>query len=354
MKMLFIFYTPSGGMETLNRHRSRALGQLGIDCHLLYLEYGAGLQNKENINTFVMTDDIQIGRLLNKEQYDAIVVTSNYKILPRLRHLGFSKPIIFEAQGLGSYDSAQYALIEAVPYITDHANAVLYPQTPHLMQLFRKYYPSLPHYCFNNCIDSTQITYRSPPKLDYPVIGWVGRMEANKNWRAMLDISRRLLAFRPDLRIWLFEDSTMGHEKALFEASLLQSGLSDHFVRFSNVPNLQMVDYYSAIGNSGGFLLSTSILEGFGYAMVEAMCCRCPVLCSDSDGVRSFLLPHVTGSMYAQGNITEAVQEGIYLLITPKRRETIRIQALQYIQEHFSPDAYCSNFKSMISQLGVY
>lgn len=353
MKVLFIFYTPSGGMETLNRQRTGALRRIGIDCHLLYLEDGAGLQNIEDIHTFVKTDDEQIRRLLQQEQYDVLVVTSNYYLLPRLRQMEFCKPIIFEAQGLGSKVLARQTLFDAIPYLTGSVDAVLYPQTPHLMQLFQEFYPSFKHFCFHNCIDSAQFTYQPHPKLPHPVIGWVGRLEANKNWRAFLEISQRLISVQPNLQIWMFEDTSMGDERALFEAALGQTKLYDHITRHSNVPNRQMRDYYSLIGDSGGFLLSTSVTEGFGYAMVEAMCCLCPVLCSDSDGVRSFLTPHVTGSMYGQGDITQAVQEGIYLLINPPRRELIRNQARQHIEKHFSPEAYGRNFVSMLSQLGL-
>ncbi|UKS27637.1 glycosyltransferase family 4 protein [Paenibacillus sp. HWE-109] len=353
MKVLFIFYTPSGGMETLNRQRSKALRQSGIDCYLVYLEHGAGLQNVENHNTYVMTSDHQINILLKKVKFDVIIVTSNYKLIPRLRHMGFKKPIIFEAQGLGSTYSARYALLEAIPYLTDYADALLYPKTPHLIQLFREIYPTFQHFSFHNCIDSKQFTYRSLPIFSNPIIGWVGRIEANKNWRDLLSIFHRLLAYRPDLRLWMFEDTTMGDEKQLFEEALIQLGLSAYIIRHSNIPNKQMCDYYSMIGDSGGFLLSTSVTEGFGYAMVEAMCCRCPILCSDSDGVRSFLLPYTTGMMYAQGDKAEAVQKGIYYLINPAVRETIRIEAKQYIEDHFSLEAYCVNFVAMLALLGI-
>jgi glycosyltransferase involved in cell wall biosynthesis len=354
MKLLFIFYTPSGGMEMLNRQRANALQKNGIDCHLLYLENGAGLQNIEGISTHILTDDISIGNLLQNEQYDALIVTSNYYLLPRLRQMGFSKPIIFEAQGLGTKEFARYTIYDAIPYIRSYVDALLYPQTPHLMQLFQEYYPSFRHFCFHNCIDSAQFTYQPHQRLTYPVIGWVGRADANKNWRAMLEISQRLIAYCPGLKLWLFEDSYMGDEKTLYETALDQPEFAGHVVRHSNVPNRHMRDYYSIIGDSGGFLLSTSVTEGFGYAMVEAMCCLCPVVSSDSDGNGSFLLPNVTGKMYQQGDLTQAVQEGIYLLMNPQSREAIRTQARRHIEQHFSLDAYCRNFVSMLNQLDVF
>ncbi|MGO4274311.1 glycosyl transferase, partial [Paenibacillus sp. TAF58] len=127
MKLLFIFYTPSGGMEMLNRQRANALQKNGIDCHLLYLENSAGLQNIEGISTHIMSDDISISHLLQKEQFDALIVTSNYYLLARLRQMGFAKPIIFEAQGFGTKELARYTIYDASTYIKSYADALLYP-----------------------------------------------------------------------------------------------------------------------------------------------------------------------------------------------------------------------------------
>lgn len=40
MKVLFTFFNPSGGMETLNRVRCAALTARGIECHMLYTHNG--------------------------------------------------------------------------------------------------------------------------------------------------------------------------------------------------------------------------------------------------------------------------------------------------------------------------
>lgn len=167
LKILFIYIVPSGGMETLNRERCKSLQPHGVNCHLLYLIEGSGLQNfQNNSNTiFVTNEDNEIRTILEREQYDCIIVSSDYMMLERLRVLGYWGPIIYEAQGLGNFATARNILLDAKRYIEHNAVAVLYPNTTHLITLFREIYPDKRHYCFDNCLNTEKFSYRS---LDFP------------------------------------------------------------------------------------------------------------------------------------------------------------------------------------------
>ncbi|MFP3415838.1 glycosyltransferase, partial [Bacillus sp. SIMBA_074] len=101
-----------------------------------------------------------------------------------------------------------------------------------------------------------------------------------------------------------------------------------HLKMYVNQPHNKMAEYFSIIGDSGGFLCSTSKVEGFGYAVLEAMVCRCPVLSTDSDGVRSFIRHNQTGKFFDQGNIDQAELEGNELLSNIPLREDIRRKAV--------------------------
>lgn len=340
-------------METLNRQRVSALQEHGIQCHLLYLQSGSGLQNTPPCPTYVTNEDHEIQQLISVENYDAVIVASNYLLLQRIRRLGYENILIYEVQGLGNKETADRVLKEAYPYVTHYANASLFPRTSHLIHLFHQYYESLPKFCFHNCIDTDQFWYKPPPQQQpSPVLGWIGRIEPNKNWRDFLLIGSQLIQINPQIKLWIFEDEHISLEKAQFEQAVHQLNLSAHLVRHSNVPHQHMVNYLSMIGDSGGFLCSTSITEGFGYAIIEAMCCRCPVLATDSDGVRSFITHNVTGKFYSHGNIQEAVNEALQLMSNPSLRDGIRQQAQAHIQAHFSKKQYRHNFISMLTELG--
>ncbi|ECH9276421.1 glycosyltransferase family 1 protein, partial [Salmonella enterica subsp. enterica] len=56
MKVLFTFYVPSGGVETLNRLRCNVLKSHGIEGHIMYLRPGSGLVNTQLENIPVMVE----------------------------------------------------------------------------------------------------------------------------------------------------------------------------------------------------------------------------------------------------------------------------------------------------------
>ncbi|MGZ9585241.1 glycosyltransferase family 4 protein [Paenibacillus marinisediminis] len=352
MKMLFTFYVPSGGIDTLNRLRGRALQQIGVYSHLLYTQTGSGLQNSTNLPTYVTSSDHEIQSLLQKHNFEAILVSSDFIMLERLRRLGYHGPLIYEAQGLGAPDHAEHVASQAAPYIQQYAQGIHLPATAHLIRLFEKYCPAIPRYVFSNVVDYDHFHYQkrlSTPR--HPIISWIGRLEPNKNWDHFLDISHQLILRNPRIRLWMFLDNNLSQENDYkrFSFKVGKLDLKEKLTIFNNIPHARMMDYLSKTGDSGGFLMSTSILEGFGYSIAEALSCRCPVLCSDSDGVKVFIQHNVTGKFYTHNNIQQAIQEGVDLLNNASLRDRIRKQGVQHMKQNFQPKVYAQHFSHMLN-----
>jgi hypothetical protein len=153
MNILFVFYIPSGGVETLNRQRCSALKKFNINCHCLYYEKRRDMVNHFDGPTFIGRDPKMIKEILNKGQYSAIVIVSDYNALSLFRSLGFQGKLILEIQGLGAKDKAREFLINGLPAISSHANALLNPKTPHIVKLLDELFPTIPKFSFNNCFD---------------------------------------------------------------------------------------------------------------------------------------------------------------------------------------------------------
>jgi glycosyltransferase involved in cell wall biosynthesis len=355
INVLFTFFIPSGGVETLNRQRFYALNQDGINCHFLYTQPGTGLQNEIETSIFVTGDEEEIKKIVLQGNYDAIIVGSDLQLLQKIKKFGYQGALIYEIQGLGfNKEYADYFLKNhAYSVIQQYSDAILYPQTPHLIEAFEKHFPAKKKYCFHNCFNTAEFRYRPGPKKKQPIIGWVGRLEENKNWRDFLSIGAELIKDIPSLQLWMFEDNTLGEksERIAFQQKINEWNLRPHLMVYANQPHDKMADYFSMIGDSGGFLCSTSKVEGFGYAVLEAMVCRCPVLSTDSDGVRSFIQHNITGKFFELGNISQAVQEGRELLSNLPLREKMRNKAVEHIETHFSLKQYQENFLNMIHSL---
>lgn len=353
MKVLFVYYVPSGGVETLNRQRCRALRQFGIEGHCLYYRWGAGLQNTMDFPVYVTQDDIAVKHILDSNQFHAIVVVTDHFAFERYRMLGYRGKLILEIQGYGPKNVAREQLSLAAPHIHTHADALLNPCTPHIDALFAELFPQKPQFRFNNCFDHQQFTYRPAPKLPHPVIAWLGRIEDNKNWREFLHIGHHLIARYPDLQLWMFEDHTLSSaaEREQFMKLIGTLGIGSNLTLRSNVPHGEMQNYFSAIGDSGGFLCSTSKVEGAPYAILEAMSCRCPVLTTNSDGVSSSIYHNVTGKYYNLGDINHAVAEAVELMENAALREHVRAGAQYHVQNNFSMEQYGRNFVAMLQCL---
>jgi glycosyltransferase involved in cell wall biosynthesis len=352
--VLFTFFIPSGGVETLNRQRFHALGEFGWNCHFLYSQPGTGLQNKMSTSVFVTNSDEEIRNIVSKYNYEAIIVGSDLVLLQKLRQFGYKGILIYEIQGLGfNKEYADQFLKNHYSIIQNHCDAILYPQTPHLIQSFNKHFPSKRKFCFDNCFNSKDFKYQSHPKKENPIVGWVGRIEENKNWKDFLLIGAELIKENPKIQLWMFEDNTLGEkaERMAFEQKLQELNLKNNLEIIPNQPHAKMAEYFSIIGDSGGFLCSTSKVEGFGYAVLEAMVCKCPVLSTDSDGVRSFIKHNITGKFFTLGNIPEAVKEAKELMYNTQMREKIRLEGIKHIELKFSPEKYANNFFNMIENL---
>lgn len=350
MKVLFTFYNPSGGMETLNRSRCKILSDYGIQSFVLYTHRGAGSQNMGGIPFAVTGDRAEIQALLEREAFDLIVVCTDIEMLEGIRTMGYTGPLVYELQGLGPEEEAVKIIDDFEGRIRRHADALVYPETGVLRSLLTSRFPDLPHYCFDDPVFSSGFGYTSYPVKPFPVLAWVGRLERNKNWLEFLHIGQRLLPLYPNLHLWIFHDASMAwpEEQYRFEQYVQQTGLLSRVILHSNIPHYQMADYFSMVGDSNGMLVSTSIHEGFGYAAAEAMLCRCPVLATDSDGICRLVLHRETGILYPRGNVYEAVVGAHELMSDGGLRSRITDQALRHITTHFAPGLYAERFMAMV------
>lgn len=298
-------------------------------------------------------DDIAIKHILDSGNYGAVVVTTDHGSLERLRLLGYSGKLILEIQGYGPKEVARAQLTSAVPIVSAHASALLNPNTPHIAALFRELFPHIPPFHFNNCFDAGSFAYYATAKPPHPIIAWMGRIEDNKNWREFLHIGRQLSSYYPDLQLWMFEDPNISvpAEREQFLPLITELGLGHRLTIRSNVPNADMPYYLSAVGDSGGLLLSTSKVEGAPYGILEAMSCRCPVLTTDSDGVSTSVFHNVTGKFYVLGDIAHAVAEARELMDDTTLRESIRAAAVQHVQAGFNRHLYAHHFIQMLNSI---
>ncbi|THF73370.1 glycosyltransferase family 4 protein [Cohnella fermenti] len=355
MKLLFVFVLPSGGVDTLNRMRVRALGARGIEAHLLYFRSGSGSANNEGITVHYTSDPAELRTLIHRENYAAIVVVSFFLELALFRDLGYKGLLLFEIQGFGPQKTAREALTGAASYLEPHADAFLYPCTPHIGAILRERYPTKPIYAFNNPFDAEQFHYKRITTYPRPVLAWIGRLDENKNWRDFVTIAAMTAQRVPELEVWMFSDPWLAEpgEQEKLDVRLETLGISRRVFQVHHIAHVRMPDFYSVIGDSGGVLCMTSKAEGAPYTALEALSCRCPVVTSDSDGVRSALIDGKTALYYDHGDLEGARDQVVRLMTSGKLRESLIKQGERHIRDHFTLQSYADRFVRMLKELGV-
>lgn len=361
MKVLFVFIVPSGGVNTLNRLRHQALLPAGIYSHFLYFREGSGSSDfAPGIPVFYASEPPAVRHILDYYSFDCIVVTSFFLQMALFRQLGFAKPIIYEIQGFGSPEQARRNLSEAIPFVNEYADAILYPGTPVIGALLEELYPFKPKYSFANpfdprAFDRSSFAYPPAPPLAYSPLVWIGRLEDNKNWRDFLLIGAEVIKRKPGVRLWMFSDPALAEPGEAEQLAIWTQGLGlGHYIfHHHNVANSLMPYYYDLIASSGGVLCMTSKSEGAPYVALEALSSGCPIVTSNSDGVSSAILDGTTGLYYSHGDISGAADRVMRLMTERKLRNSLVETGKKHVRSEFSMENYAARFSGMLLTLGA-
>ena len=121
--------------------------------------------------------------------------------------------------------------------------------------------------------------------LDAPYLLYVGNLKPHKNVGLLLQ-AFSLLRARKSCNRRLVIVGEGARERQLLQSTCTRIGISD-FVRFIPKVDGAVLPYLYAAAD---LLVMPSLIEGFGYPVIEAMACGTPVVCS-----RTSALPEIAG-----------------------------------------------------------
>ncbi len=147
-----------------------------------------------------------------------------------------------------------------------------------------------------------------------PLVVTIGRLTAQKNPSAFLEIIQRLHERRPDVRaIWVGSGSRRGRLPALIKAARMEGVIRvadwQHDVR----------KYIAA----ADVILSPSKFESFGYVAAEALSMNRPVVASDITGTRDIMRGALQEWLYPADEPERAAQLLFQLLRCPDQAATV-------------------------------
>lgn len=153
-----------------------------------------------------------------------------------------------------------------------------------------------------------------------------GRLVYQKNFSSLIKAWKQVAEIHPD---WILEIYGEGNERNNLKNQITRLNLEKHVLLKGKTP-----DIYRAMSSSSIFILS-SIYEGFGLVIVEAMSCGLPIIsyacpCGPkdiiTDGKDGFLVP-----CYNEEILTQKI---CYLIENEKKRQNMGLNAIEKAQKY--------------------
>lgn len=164
------------------------------------------------------------------------------------------------------------------------------------------------------------------------VLGMTARLDPIKDHKTVIKAFALILQNYPKAQLLLIGDGVLREE---LEQLCDELGIKQSVVFLGNVPNV-----YDFLKKMDLFVYSTTLAEGFGNVVSEAMANGLPCVISDLP-----MMHEVTGDgspvyFFESHNVTSLVSMTIDLINNPQRRKQLSELAFERVQNEFSTKQY--------------
>lgn len=299
-----------GGVSSVIRGRARANPDAHYDA-IFELNKGgvATFEEFANLSCRVVGSRLAeyTNHVLANREYDRVSVLSNPQLANTLE-VPDNTELVYEIH------SGAFSVVKKELDVLDQSRVDVFRVPSHysafhvlpmLKPRFRRRLEVVPNrvdtYFFNDALDAPYNTFSDEIT---PLI-WVGRFDRGKGSKYLL----RLLAQLPE-RFHAFVvislETQPGPASEFFaEAASLRV---EHRVHLRmNLSAAELASFYRGAARSGGSFVSTSLVESFGYALVEAPSCGLDVVAFDLPVIQEHSEFHSQMTTVQPGNVEEMV-----------------------------------------------
>ena len=356
MKILFVYqFCTLGGVETVLRNRLSAFYRKGIFPHVVFLNDLGGSKTFEGFeNIHYESRESELKRLIYEGEFDFVIPIDTPQIYPVLKKSHFEGFLVTEVH------TNNLNIIKYLSMIGEtETKAVITPSQFEKELIYKEIgrfgKTGIPIYIVPNPINPEVFHFREPKnKSDKKVIGWVGRLEKEKNWEHFLEIASSLMEKRNDILFLIIggynaEDAV----KKDFLAMVKRLNLIDCLKWVPYLPYDKMPGVYSLISASGGCLVTTSIIEPFGMTVIEAMACRCPVVASRVGGFQEVIQDGETGLLFEVNNAQEALTKIETLIDDTSNRAHLIKNGWLAVNETYSSERIVDQYLTVLKEIAA-
>jgi len=150
---------------------------------------------------------------------------------------------------------------------------------------------------------------------------WVGRLDANKDPMTVIKAFSELVKTEPSARLYMIYQTFGLLEEVAALVDL--NGATDHINLVGRVDHSALQDWY----NSADFIISSSLYEGSGIAVCEALSCGCIPIVTDIPSFRMMTGNGTVGLLFEAGNsdsLLEMLHRSFMLDIPAERDKVLR------------------------------
>lgn len=175
------------------------------------------------------------------------------------------------------------------------------------------------------------------------LFGTVARFVPVKGLSFLLDAFAQFVSGRDDSHYLVLVGD--GPERERLEAKVREHGL-EALVRFAGFRQ----DIPACLHACDGFVHS-SLYEGLGYTIIEAMASEVPVVASNVGGVKEFVHHEQTGLLVGPGDIVGLVSAMERISQSPDLRETMVKNALEKVERSFTIEQMAKHILALYRKL---
>jgi glycosyltransferase involved in cell wall biosynthesis len=336
MKVLFVYkYLTLGGVETVLRARLEGLASENIAGHVWFLSDGPGRFLFEGL-----TESISVGGSLDLQRFletwepDLITVIDTEEAIPAIKQASHRPPVVLEIHSPYRENRVYLRRLGSLPI------AAAFVPSRYQADLVRtRLEGSIPITIVPNslCEMFLEPMPEGAPRVDRPIIGWVGRLDEVKDWKTCLDIAEEIRS--EGVR---FELTMVGEPQGVVTPTdvfkqVNRRGLMDSFRWFRSIPFDRMPAYYDLVRASNGVILSTARYESLGMVLVEAMSRGCVVAAPDQPPINEYVEDGESGVLFAPGGIKAASHRIRRVLGHPTLGQEVGRAARAQVQALFGP-----------------
>lgn len=348
MKALFVYrFLTLGGVETVLRTRADLLPDRGIEPRFWFFENVDGLRLFRN-----RYERVAIG---GPDQLEEHLSSHNYDVISTV-----DTPELFRLQ-LPPSSKCSLVLESHSPYkenlgylskISAPISLVIVPSMWQLAEVRRRMKAEIAIRVIPNPLG---VNFAAPIKPfpfppDRPILAWLGRLDALKNWKGFLEIAGKLADSGCDFNLWLAARAPTASTTADLLRIARQYGVLDRLKWFRNLSHEAVPRFLDAVRESGGLVLSTARGESFGMTLAEAMARQCAVVAPDFGPFPEFIDDNRGGILVPPGDLGCAVAACQRLMGDDGLRQSIGRHARQAILAEHEPASAVAKLSDALLQ----